>query len=337
MNPGERILKAKYRKTKKGSSTTSVLAALIGDLLVAACKTVAAVWTGSAAMMSEAIHSFVDTTNEVLLLYGIHRSRRKADIDHPFGHGREIYFWSFVVSLLIFALGAGFSIYVGISRILAPIPIESPIVSYIVLALAFVFEGGSWLVALRQFRLAKGAIGFFTAFKLSKDPPSFMTLFEDSVALVGILIAAVATFASGALGRPEIDGIGSVAIGLLLAGTSVFLARESKSLLLGERAYPSVRKSILAIANAQPGCLKANGLITAQLGPEQVIAMLSAKFADSMLAPQIEEAVMVLEKKVREENPEIVVLFIKPQTAKTFQDQRDRDFAGPKKREVRVG
>jgi cation diffusion facilitator family transporter len=324
-------LKAKYRKTKKGSSTTSVLAALVGDLLVAACKTVAAVWTGSAVMMSEAIHSFVDTTNEVLLLYGIHRARRKADIDHPFGHGREIYFWSFVVSLLIFALGAGFSIYQGISRILAPIPIESPIVSYIVLALAFVFEGGAWFVSLKQFRLAKGAIGFFAAFKLSKDPPSFMTLFEDSVALIGILIAAVTTFAAGALGRPEIDGIGSVAIGVLLAGTSVFLARESKSLLIGERAYPSVRKSILAIANAQPGCLKANGLVTAQLGPEQVIALLSLKFADSMLAPQIEEAVISLEKKVREANPEIVALFVKPQTAKTFQDQRDRAFDNPKK------
>ena len=320
-------MKAKTRR-KEGSSTTSVIAALAGDLLVAACKTVAAIWTGSATMLSEAIHSFVDTSNEVLLLYGIHRSRRKPDVDHPFGHGREIYFWSFVVSLLIFALGAGFSIYVGISRISAPVPIQSPIVSYVVLALAFVFEGSAWLVSLRQFGRAKGRLGFFAAFKLSKDPPSFMTLFEDSVALIGILIAAVATYAAGALERPEIDGFGSVAIGLLLAGTSVFLARESKSLLIGERAYPSVRESILTIANAQPGCLKANGLITVQLGPEQVIAILSLKFADTMLAPQIEETVMMLEKKVRDANPEVVALFVKPQTAKTFQDQRDRDFEG---------
>src|ERR1700686_3587326 len=138
------------------SSTKSVFAALIGDLLVAACKTVAAVWTGSAAMMSEAIHSFVDTTNEVLLLYGIHRSRRKADADHPFGHGREVYFWSFVVSLLIFALGAGVSIYVGASRIMNTMPIESPPVCYIALGLAFIFEGASWLVSLRQFRNGKG-------------------------------------------------------------------------------------------------------------------------------------------------------------------------------------
>src|SRR5260221_9174352 len=200
-------------RRKNSSSQTSVVAALVGDLLVAASKIFAAAWTGSAAMTSEAIHSIVDTTNEILLLYGIHRSKQKPDADHPFGHGREIYFWSFVVSLLIFALGAGASIYEGVSRILQPVPIESPIVSYIVLALAFIFECGSWLVSLRQFRDAKGELGFFDAFKLSKDPPSFMTLFEDSAALIGILIAAASTFSAVALDDPRIDGIGSLALG----------------------------------------------------------------------------------------------------------------------------
>jgi cation diffusion facilitator family transporter len=318
-------LRTRYSKGR-ASATTSVLVALVGDVLVAASKTAAAVLTGSATMMSEAIHSFVDTTNEVLLLYGIHRAKRKADIDHPFGHGREIYFWSFVVSLLIFALGAGFSIYEGVSRIMNPVAIESPIVSYVVLAIAFVFEGGSWLVAIRNFGQEKGSIGFFDAFKLSKNPPSFMTLFQDSVALVGILIAVAATFAAGALHRPEIDGMGSVAIGVLLEATSIFLARESKSLLIGERAYPWVRESILEIANAQPGCSKANGLFTVQLGPEQIVVMLSMEFSDSMLAPQIEETVVSLEKKARAANPEIVALFVKPQTAKSFQDQSAADF-----------
>jgi len=309
-------------RRNKSSSQTSVVAALVGDLLVAASKIAAALWTGSAAMASEAIHSVVDTTNEILLLYGIHQSKQKADAEHPFGHGREVYFWSFVVSLLIFALGAGFSIYEGVSRALKPVPIEQPGVSYIVLALAFVFEGGSWLVSFRQFREAKGELGFFDAFRISKDPPLFMTLFEDSVALIGILIAAASTFAAVALARPEIDGIGSVGIGLLLAVTSVFLARESKSLLMGEPAYPFVRRSILSIANAHPGCLQANGLITVQLGPNQVVAMLSLEFSDDMLAPEIEKAVVGLEKAVREANPEIVALFVKPQTKKTFQDQR---------------
>jgi cation diffusion facilitator family transporter len=301
-----------------------VIAALIGDLLVAASKIVAAVWTGSAAMASEAIHSVVDTANDILLLYGIHRSKQKADADHPFGHGRELYFWSFVVSLLIFALGAGFAIYEGVSRILKPVPIESPVVSYVVFALAFVFEGGSWLVAMRQFGDAKGKLGFFKAFRLSKNPASFMTLFEDSVALIGILIASASTFAAVTSGNPQIDGVGSVAIGVLLVGMSIFLARESKSLLMGEPAYRSVRKSILSIANSQSGCLRANGLITVQLGPDQVVAMLSVEFADTMLAPGIEEAVIDLEKLVRKANPEVVALFVKPQTAKTYQDQRDR-------------
>jgi divalent metal cation (Fe/Co/Zn/Cd) transporter len=139
-----------------------------------------------------------------------------------------------------------------------------------------------------------------------------------------VLIAATATFAAATLGHPEFDGAGSIAIGLVLAATSLFLARESKSLLIGEPAYPSIRKSILSLANAQPSCLQANGLITVQLGPEQVVAMLSLEFSDDMLAPQIEEAVISLEAKVREENPEIVALFVKPQTAKTFQAQRDR-------------
>jgi divalent metal cation (Fe/Co/Zn/Cd) transporter len=239
-----------------------------------------------------------------------------------------VYFWSFVVSLLIFALGAGFSIYEGVSRVLKPVPIESPGISYIVLALAFIFEGGSWLVSLKQFREAKGELGFFDAFRISKDPPLFMTLFEDSVALIGILIAAASTFAAVALARPEIDGIASVGIGLLLAVTSVFLARESKSLLMGEPAYPFIRKSILSIANAHPGCLRANGLITVQLGPNQVVAMLSLEFSDSMVAPEIEEAVVSLEKSIREANPEIVALFVKPQTKKTFQDQRAESLDG---------
>jgi cation diffusion facilitator family transporter len=246
---------AKDQRGDGPSSTAAVYAALIGDILVAVSKTVAAVWTGSASMMSEAIHSFVDTTNDILLLYGIHRSQQKADADHAFGYGREIYFWSFVVSLLIFARGSGFSVYEGVSRFLNPVPIQSPVVSYVVLGLAFIFEGGSWLFSLKQFRRAKGSLGFLKAIRLSKDPPSFMTLFEDSVALLGILITAAATVAAAALELPELDGAGSIAIGLILGATSIFLARESKSLLIGEQAYPSIRESILAIANVQPAGL----------------------------------------------------------------------------------
>jgi cation diffusion facilitator family transporter len=319
-------------RTRRGAKSTSksvVYVALIGNILVAASKVGAALWTGSASMASEAIHSIVDTSNEFLLLYGIRRAARKADANHPFGHGREIYFWSFVVSLLIFTLGAGFSVYEGVYRVFHPEPIRSPVVSYVVLGLVFLFEGVSWLYSLRQFRQAKGGLGFIKAFTVSKDPPSFMTLFEDSVALLGVLIAAAATYAAVALGYPEVDGIGSIAIGLILAATSLFLARESKSLLIGEPAARVVRKSILALANAQPSCLRANGVITVQLGPSQVIAMLSLEFSDALRAPEIEEAVVSLETKIRDENPEIVALFVKPQTAKTFQAQSERTLGQP--------
>ena len=306
------------------STRSAVFAALIGDVLIAVTKTAAAVLTGSAAMTSEAIHSSVNTINEVLLLYGIHRSGKRPDEDHPFGFGRELYFWSFIVAVLIFALGAAASIYGGIGQIRRPHPITSPAVNYIVLALSFLFEGGSWLVSLRQFRAAKGQYGFLEALKLSKDPPSFMVMFEGIASLLGLLIAAAGIVASVASGRPEFDGVASIAIGLILAWTSIVLARESKSLLIGEQTYPGVRKSILEIANSEPSILKANGLVTAQLGPNQVVAMLSVEFADAMRAPEIEKEVVNLEHKVRAAHPQIVALFVKPQTEKTFRESRER-------------
>ena len=180
----------------KTSTKAVVRAALIGNLLVAATKLLAALRTGSSAMLSEAVHSFVDCGNEILLLYGLRRAARPADAHHPLGHGRELYFWSFIVGLLIFALGAGVSIYQGIGHILHPEPITHPSVNYIVLALALIFETASWVISMRQFRAAKGPLGYFEAFRRSKDPPSFMVLFEDSAAIAGIVIAAIGTFVS---------------------------------------------------------------------------------------------------------------------------------------------
>jgi cation diffusion facilitator family transporter len=260
-------------KQTASESETAVYAALIGDILVALTKTIAAVWTGSAAMASEAVHSFVDTLNELLLLYGIHRSVQKPDHEHPLGYGREVYFWSFIVALLIFAFGSGFAIYQGANQFLQPRPIESPVVNYVVLGLAFVFEGSSWLVSLRQFKRVKGELGYLQAIKLSKDPPSFITLFEDSAALLGIAIAAAGTIASAVFEQPRYDGAASVCIGLILAVISVFLANESKSLLIGEQAKPAVARSILEIANTQPAIMHANGLVTVQSGPTRIIVM----------------------------------------------------------------
>ncbi|CAN5408140.1 cation diffusion facilitator family transporter [soil metagenome] len=305
-------------------------AALAGNLLVAATKTGAAFWTGSASMLSEAVHSLVDTTNELLLLYGMRRSQRGIDSDHPVGSGRELYFWSFVVALLIFALGAGVSLWQGVEHIRAPEEIHDPHVSYIVLALAFVFEGYSWWVSLRAFRANKGDMGFFEAFRRSKDPPSFMVLFEDSAALIGIVIAAAGTYASASLNMPIMDGVASVTIGLVLAGTSLLLLRESKSLLIGERADDALAASIVRIAQQDKSVLRANGLRTVQLSPDQVLAMLSLEFEDALCVPQIEQAVAEIERKVRQAHPEVLSIYIKLQTPGTFEDarRREREDAG---------
>src|SRR3982751_208530 len=249
----------------KNSSKTAVYGALVGNILVAVTKLGAALWTGSASMMSEAIHSFVDTGNEILLLYGTRRASLRPDVVHPLGYGRELYFWSFIVAVLIFALGAGVSVYQGVLHVRQPEPISDPRVNYVVLALAFGFEGISWLISLRQFRASKGDLGYYEAFRHSKDPPSFMVLFEDSAALVGILLAAGGIYGASALDMPVLDGVASILIGVVLGGIAVLLARESKSLLIGERADARLAESVLRIAAAEEGVESANGVLTTQL------------------------------------------------------------------------
>src|SRR5690348_2297910 len=302
-----------------GHTRTSVVAALVGNLLVTATKTAAAVATGSAAMLSEAVHSFVDSGNEVLLLYGMRMARRRADREHPAGYGRELYFWSFIVALLIFALGAGVSIYEGIGHIRRAEPINDPIINYVVLALAFLFEGASWVVSWRQFRAAKGSLGYYEAVRHSKDPPSFMVFFEDTAALAGILIAGFGTFAAVQLHQPVFDGLASILIGVVLAAIALLLARESKSLLIGEHADRELSDSILHIAAAEKSITRANGVLTMQLAPDQIVAALSLDFEDHLTAAQVEDAVIEIERKVRAAHPQIMALFVKPQTGRAYQ------------------
>jgi cation diffusion facilitator family transporter len=311
-------------KTAQGSSKTVVYAALVGNILVALTKIGAAAWTGSSAMMSEAVHSVVDTTNEGLLLYGYHRASRPPDESHPLGYGRELYFWSFIVALLIFALGAGASFYQGVLHVIAPEPIEAPIVSFAVLGLSFVFEGISWFFAWRRFRPATSRLGWYEAFVRSKDPPAFMVLLEDSAALVGIVIAAAATAAVELFAQPVWDGVGSILIGILLGITSIGLARESKSLLIGEPAHSDLSRSILDIARRSPGVLRANGLLTLQLSPAEVVAALSVEFADDKRADDIEQCVISIETEIRRQHPSVAALFIKPQTNARYHAVRAR-------------
>lgn len=277
-------------------------------------------------MMSEAIHSGVDTTNEILLLYGYRRAGRLPDEVHPLGYGRELYFWSFIVALLIFALGSGVSLYQGIARVLKPEPIEDPLVSFVVLGLSFVFEGATWLIAWRRFRSENKGYGYYEAFIRSKDPPAFMVLFEDSAALVGIIIAGSATAAAVWFVQPAWDGAGSILIGILLAIASIALARESKSLLIGEPAHSGLARSILEIARRSPCVLRANGLITVQLSPTEVVAALSIEFADDKRADDIERAVIAIETEVRKRHPSVAALFVKPQTHARYHAARKSRF-----------
>ena len=238
-------------------------------------KFAAAGLTGSSAMVSEAIHSLVDTGNEILLLYGLRRAARPPDELHPLGHGRELYFWSFIVTLLIF--GAGVSVYEGVSHVIAPVPISNSIVNYVVLGLAFVFEGISWGVAIKEFRSAKGKRGYFEAVRQSKDPTMFMVLFEDTAALIGVVIALAGIATSETFDLPVLDGAASIGIGVLLGVVAVFLAREAKGLLIGEPAASEVVSSICAIARAHPGVERSNGLFTVHLGPDQIVAAISVR------------------------------------------------------------
>jgi cation diffusion facilitator family transporter len=298
---------------RRSSRKVVVYAALLGNLLVALTKFAAAALTGSSAMASEAIHSLVDTGNEVLLLYGLRRAARPPDELHPLGHGRELYFWSFIVTILIFALGAGVSMYEGIRHVIAPTPIENPLVNYIVLGLALVVEGASWGVAIKEFRAVKGKRGYFEAVRRSKDPTMFMVLFEDTAAIIGILIALAGIAASQALGRPVLDGVASIGIGLLLGVVALFLARESKGLLIGEPADSEVVGSICAIARGQAGVERTHGLFTVHLGPDQVVAAISVDFVDALSAADVEAIVAAIEAKVRTALPQIVLLLVKPQ------------------------
>ena len=296
-----------------------VYAALLGNVAISVTKFVAAGLTGSSAMLSEGVHSLVDTCNELLLLHGMRRAARAPDDDHPFGYGREVYFWSFIVALLVFALGGGLSFYEGIAHLRHPQPMERAAVNYIVLALSFLFEGSSWWIALRAFGKAKGTRGWFEAFRASKDPSTFTVLFEDSAALLGLLIAFAGVAGAQLTGRPWLDGIASLGIGAVLTVAAVLLARETKGLLIGESAHPRVRKDILRIAGDDAAIRCANGVFTVQLGPDSVVATLSAEFEDALSTPDIEACVDRIEAGVREAHPDVVALFVKPQTAATWQ------------------
>jgi len=294
------------------SSKFVVYAALTGNLLIAVTKFVAAGLTGSSAMLSEAVHSLVDTGNQVLILYGIHRAKKPPDEQHPLGYGRELYFWSFIVALLIFSLGAGISFYEGVTHIQTPIEVPDPTVNYVVLAVSLVFEGTSCWIAFRAFEKQRGKLPLIEAATRSRDPTSFLVLFEDIAAILGIFFAFAGIFAAESLKMPQLDGVASIAIAALLAATAIFLARECKGLLIGEPARTQTLQSIRTIAQKQPGVDHLGRLITAHLAPDQVVAILEIDFDDHLSAPAVQELTEKLEQLVKRAHPEVIALFITP-------------------------
>ena len=304
------------------SSKTVIYAALIGNGLIAITKFIAAAITGSAAMLSEAVHSVVDTGNQGLLLYGIKRSGKPPDDAHPFGYGMELYFWAFVVAILIFAGGAGISIYHGVEKILHPEPIESVYINYIVLCLAIVFEAAAWWIAFRAFRAAKGKLGYFEAVRRSKDPALFTVLFEDSAAMLGLIVALIGIALSQSLNMPVLDGVASVLIGVILALTAALLAYEAKALLIGEGVEPEVKDGILAILNNQAGIVRVNELRSMHLGPEEVLLTISVDFAGDLSADQVEATISEMEQEIKSRYPDVKRLFIEAQNWRAHQADR---------------
>lgn len=326
-------VEARNNNGRRKGSKTSVYAALAGNLLVAATKFVAAVFTGSAAMLSEGVHSLVDTGNEALLLYGMHRAALPPDSKSPMGHGRELYFWSFIVALLIFSLGACISLYQGVVRIISPTPIQHIWVSYAVIGLSALFEGGSWWIARKQFKHDKHAKGYLEAARRSKDPTTFTVLFEDSAALVGLLTAFVGIFLSHHLGRPVFDGIASVVIGIILACTAAFLMRETKGLLIGEQASAKLQDRITEIADNDKTVERANGVLTVHLGPDHVVVMLSVKFIDGAHTADIENSVQRIEEQARAEFPQVMTMLVKPQRTQEWYQRHQELTRGDRQKE----
>lgn len=290
-------------------------AALAANLGIAVAKFVAAALSGSSAMLTEGFHSTVDTLNQLLLLFGQKRSQRPPDAVHPFGYGRELYFWSFVVAILIFASGAGVSIYEGVQHILHPAEIEDATLSYIVLGVSALLEGASWVTAVREFAATKGEQGWLRAIHRSKDPTVFIVLFEDSAALVGLAIAALGVFFAHHTGNPMWDGASSILIGLVLAGVAFVLARESMGLLIGERADPALAEAVRRELAERPQVTAVQEILTIHTAPDKVFVSTSVNFEDSIAIGEIERLIAEAEAGLRRDWPMIAGLYIKPKAA----------------------
>ena len=293
-----------------GSSKKAIYAALAGNSLIAVTKFGAAAYTGSAAMLSEGIHSLVDTGNQILLLFGIKQATKPADSEFPFGHGKEIYFWCFIVAMLIFALGGTASIYQGVQHLSATEPISNILVNYVVLGFALVFELAALWVAFKEFDKSRGDKSIVAAVKDGKDPTLFVVVFEDTAATLGLFIAVLGLVMYQVTGNMIFDSIASIAIGVVLIVTAFWLAVESKGLLIGESASLEVRDAIEQIFNQEKRIIVINEVATLHMGPDFIVVTASVDFIDDLSSADLEAAVTELSGKIKAADVRIKRVFI---------------------------
>lgn len=287
-----------------------IYAALIGNGLISITKFIAAVITGSSAMMSEGIHSVVDTGNQILLLMGLKKAEKPADADFPFGHGKEVYFWSFVVAIMIFAVGSGISIYEGIHSLSDPHEISNPMVNYIVLGLAMIFEAFAWYFAWKEFNKAKGDRSYYEAVRKEKDPTTFVVLFEDSAAMLGLIVAFVGVLLSQLTGILIFDGIASIVIGVILGGTAIWLAHETKGLLIGESADLEITEGIQELGNDMDFIHRVKEVLTLHMGPQYILVTINADFSANLNSDQVEAGTAELSAAIKKMYPRVKRVFI---------------------------
>ena len=295
----------------KTENTRVLLIALAANIGIAIAKFVAAAITGSSAMLTEGVHSLVDSTNQLLLLYGQKRAQKPPDALHPAGYGRELYFWSFIVALLVFALGAGVSVYEGIVHLREPEPAVSPLVAYAVLGIAFALEAGSTIAAFREFDRARGTKSWWAALTATKDATIVIVLLENGAAMAGLVIAAIGLVLAQLTGNPHFDGIASVVIGILLGLVAMFLAREAKGLLIGEAASPELVAALRAAAT-RDGVMGIGEIVTVHNAPDQIVVAMNVDFDNRLSAGDVETMIDAIERDVQAQHPDVTRIYVRP-------------------------
>ncbi len=297
-----------------GSSKKVIYAALIGNAIIAVAKFIVSAMTGSSAMFSEGIHSVVDTGNQVLLLFGLKQAKKPPNEKYPFGHGKEVYFWSFVVALLIFAVGSGLSIFKGIQHVYHPTEITSPLLAYLVLGFAMLIEGFVFFIAIKEFNKSKGDRGYLEAIQEGKDPGLFVVLLEDAAAMAGLLVAMIGIALSQITGNYIFDGIASILIGVILAAVAILLAVETKGLLIGESANKHVVYGIRDVLNQTRGVQKVNEVLTMHMGPEYILVNLSVEFSDHIRTDKMETLISQLDREIKTKHKHVKRIFIEAES-----------------------